>query len=66
MTKFIPIAVLAATLLAGTPLVAHADDSDYQAFGATPGLTRIVDDFVATVLPIRASRISSPRPIFRI
>ncbi len=50
MTKFIPIAVLAATLLAGTPLVAHADDSDYQAFGATPGLTKIVDDFVATVL----------------
>ena len=50
MRKFIQIGMLAATLLASSFHFARADDSVYQAFGGTPGLTKIVDDFVNTVL----------------
>ena len=50
MPKFLRFAALTAMLLAGNFQPARADDSVYQTFGATPGLTKIVDDFVATVL----------------
>ncbi len=50
MIKFTHIAMLVALGVTSIGPSARADDSDYQAFGGTPGLTRIVDDFVNTVL----------------
>jgi hemoglobin len=50
MTRSFRIAALTALLAINAAGSAQADDSSFQAFGGQPGLTRMVDDFVNTVV----------------
>lgn len=50
MKNLFRIAMFASIVLSSAPHAARADDAMFQAFGGMPGLTHIVDDFVATVL----------------
>lgn len=50
MKQILRIAALVASVAIAAPANVRADDSTFQAFGGLPGLTKIVDDFVATVV----------------
>lgn len=50
MKQFLRIAALVASVAIAAPAHVRADDSTFQAFGGLPGLTKLVDDFVATLV----------------